>query len=247
MKFYEKIKEGEEVNNFTFYENQYEDLSDGGIFYFLENVPARYIEPKMPEYKGNMLIESLPPISDLNFVFSKLKKLPLYHEKERCKDNLYREQAIYRLLDCVIPFIKYADIEKKISILIRRGYVSRRVMNREFNIVMNENFEILKKKEKNKYIEMKSISSCASSPFPGFALVGISGGGKSTVIRNILSLYPQCINHTHYKGDYFLFRQLTYIIINCPHKGNLKGICKAFFTKVDEVLGSEYSQRYGKS
>ncbi|MTI47818.1 MAG: hypothetical protein FH761_08255 [Firmicutes bacterium] len=247
MKYYKQIKEDDIERELTFYENQYEDLVDDGVFCFLENVPARYIQHEMPEYKGNMLIESLPPTYDLSFVFSKLKKLPLYHKDECYKDSLYRQQAIYRLLDCVIPFIKYADIEKKISILIRRGYISRRVMNREFNIIMNENSKIMKKKNKNKYLEMKSISNSASSPFPGFALVGISGGGKSTVLRNILSLYPQCINHTHYQGDNFLFRQLTYIIINCPHKGNLKGICKAFFTKVDEVLGTDYLKKYGKA
>ena len=247
MNYYKQIIKNEKVDDFTFNDNQYEDLVHDGTFCFLENVPARYIQPQLPEYKGNMLIESLPPVYDLSFVFSKLKKLPLFHETERYKDSLYRQQAIYRLLDCVIPFIKYADIEKKISILIRRGYISRRVMNREFNIIMNQNSKIMKKQGKNKYLEMKGVTNCASSPFPGFALVGISGGGKSTVLRNILSLYPQCINHTQYNQERFLFRQLTYIMINCPHKGNLKGICKAFFTKVDEVLDTNYLDKYGKS
>lgn len=245
MKYYEQIDNNQEPREFTFYENQYEDLVDDGRFYYMENVHARYIEPELPEYKGNMLIEALPPVYNLDLVLSKLKKYPLYHEKERYKDNLYREQAIYRLLGCVIPFIQYADIEKKIAILIRRGYASRRVMNKDFNMIMNENSEIMKKKDKNKYTEMKSITHCASSPFPGFALVGMSGAGKSTVLRNILSLYPQAINHSHYNGDRFLFRQLTYISIDCPHKGNLKGICKAFFSKVDQVLGTEYLKRFG--
>ena len=246
MKYYKQVKSVEDKGEFKFIENQYEDLVDDGRFYFRENVDARYIEPEMPEYRGNMLIEALSPAYELDLVFPKLKKLPIYHEKERYKNNLYREEAIYRLIQCVIPFVKYADIHKQISILLRRGYVHRRVMDKQFNLMMNENSKVMKSKGEKGYIKMKSISDFSSGPFPGFSVVGISGGGKSTALKNILSLYPQSINHKAYGGQNFLFRQLVYIVINCPHKGNLKGICKAFFTKVDEALGTNYLSKFGK-
>lgn len=193
-----------------------------------------------------MLIEALPPIFSLEQLVCKLEVNPIYSQLERKKDIDYRIQAITRLINYVTILIKHIEIEKKLSILIRRGYASKHVGTPDFIRKINFTSNLINNKwVKDKLKEIKCFFNNANTSMLGFTLIGISGGGKSTAVNRILSMYPQCIVHTEYKNDKFIFKQLVWIKIDCSHNGSTKGLCKKFFKEVDSILGSDYDKLFG--
>ncbi|KZL93248.1 AAA family ATPase [Clostridium magnum] len=233
------------VQEGSYIDNQYEEYNNGKFLY-KEQVNARYIEQCEPTYRGNMLIEALPTLCTIEQLVYKLVDEPVYSELERDKNIEYRIQAITRLKNYVTVLARHIEIEKKFSAVIRRGYTSKHIGTPEFIRGINFTSKLIH----NKWIEdkLKQIQCFYNNTvtsMPGFAVIGISGGGKSTALNKILSLYPQCIVHTRYKEDKFLFKQLVWIKIDCSYNGGLKGICLKFFKEVDSVLGSDYLQRFG--
>ena len=41
--------------------------------------------------------------------------------------------------------------------------------------------------------------------------------------------------------------QLVYLKIDCPHNGQLGGLCYGFFEEIDKVLGTDYYDQYKRS
>ena len=78
----------------------------------------------------------------------------------------------------------------------------------------------------------------------GFSILGISGIGKSTTVESILSLYPQVIRHTQYRGIPLVMHQVSWLKIDCSCDGSLKGLCMDFFRELDGLLGTSYSEQY---
>jgi hypothetical protein len=83
-----------------------------------------------------------------------------------------------------------------------------------------------------------------NSTASGFTVIGMSGVGKTTAMEKVLSLYPQQILHTQYKGEPLFLTQLVWAKIDCPFDGSLKGLCLSFFAYVDRILGTSYSKKF---
>lgn len=236
---------GEDRKEYLYEDNQYEE-HNRGCFYFKERVKARYIEQEEPTYIGNMLIEALPPIYTMEQIINKFQKYPLYSSDERMRSGEYRIHAITRLKDFMHVFIKHIEIQKKIDLVIKRGYTTRHVFTPEFARRMNFTSSLLHDDDVlTKLGEIECLYNNTDTPIGGGALIGISGGGKTLAINNVLSLVPQCIVHTQYKESKFIFKQIPWIKIDCTHNGNLKGLCRDFFEEVDKVLVSNYLKDYG--
>ncbi|NFS07177.1 ATP-binding protein [Clostridium botulinum] len=244
VNYYKKIlKKSGEID--TYIDNQYENYNKGK-FCYKEQVDARYIKPVESSYIGNPLIEALPPVYNVEQILDKIEKYPMYSEEERYMDEDYRIQAITRLKEYVYIFQQHINIEKKISMVLRRGYEPKNITTPSFLKRVNLTSKLLNKK----WVEdtagaLKCIFKNCDRAMSGFSVIGISGGGKSTALEQILSLYPQCIVHTMYDGAKFLFKQLTYIKIDCTANASIKGICIKFFNEVDSILGSNYIKKYG--
>lgn len=246
IEYYKKVLEKNSEDN-TYMDNQYEDYN-GGKFWYKEQVNARYIKPVEPSYIGNPLIESLPPVYNIEQICNKIEKYPIYSEDERYMDEDYRIQAITRLKEYVYIFQHHITIEKKISMVIRRGYEPKNITTPDFLKRVNLTSKLLNEKwVKDTTRALKCIFKNSDRAMSGFSVIGISGGGKSTALEQILSLYPQCIVHTGYDGEKFLFKQLTYIKIDCTANASIKGICIKFFNEVDSVLVSNYIKKYGNA
>jgi hypothetical protein len=246
QKYYLRNKKGVQVD-FEYIDNQYEEYN-GGKFYYKEQVNARYTKQEEPDYSENPLIEALPPVYSVEQIVEKLQRLPLYSSEERKKDEEYRIQAISRLKNYLSVFAKHIEIEKKLSLVLRRGYSTKHIVTPGFIEKVKFTSNLLNNDWcKNKFENLKCISNNSETPMSGFSFIGISGGGKSTALNNILSLYPQCIVHTDYDEHKFLFKQLVWIKIDCTHNGSIKGICAKFFQEVDSVLGTNYYRKFGNN
>lgn len=188
-------------------------------------IEAEYLQQDIYEYKGNPLIEALPPILSLSEAYEKMRFEPLYHDKERGLTEELRYHMLFRLQHFFQPVTQHLDLERRISRLIRSGYISRNPLDSNETRFLSNN------------------STIAPTSASSFTLMGFSGIGKTSAIEKVLSLYPQVILHK----DPVNRLQVVWLKLNCPHDGSLKTLCMDFFLKLDQILGTNYLKKYGNS
>jgi hypothetical protein len=206
---------------------------------------ALYKDQEIKEYACNPFIEALPEIFTEEDVVEKFTVLPEISEKDRNKPENLRYHIIKRAKNFIQPLPIHVKLERKISSLIRRGYLSRNPIDKKFL----ENLRILNGLDDNSIREnglkdeLDNIRSTADS----LSIIGISGIGKTTAIERLLLMYPQVIKHFEYKGNNLTRTQIVWLKIDCPYDGSLSTLCKSFFTAIDDILGTRYLEKFGYS
>ncbi|MEH7355406.1 ATP-binding protein [Neobacillus drentensis] len=193
---------------------------------------ANYKQQQVVDFKGNPLIEALPDILSPEEAFDALSYYPDYDEQERFLPSHIRYHAIPRLNRFFQPVMQHLDLEQRFSRLLRHGYISRNPFTPCFNKSLSIGHQQLHGLETK-----NDIRSTASS----MTLMGFSGIGKTTAIERVLSLYPQLLIHKHPLN----ITQVVWLKLNCPHDGSLKSLCMDFFLKMDQLVGSNYYERFG--
>lgn len=198
---------------------------------------AVYIDPGLPEYRDNPLIASLPPIFDTKQVITKLRLKPLYDSAERNLDGRLRVHAIARLLNRFFqPLSHHLELEQKISLILRQGYLGRNPDQGSYHLHLQNGFKRIQEEDLDAFVFDQARSSANS-----LSLFGCSGCGKSVTINRIFSVYEQAIFHPEHN-----ITQLTYLKIECPVDGDLDELCLSFFNEVDRVLHTQYSTSHGR-
>ena len=207
----------------------------------MKNEPqkARYIPQKVFDYAGNPLIEALPPIYSDDEAARLLTVDPGYHEAEREFEAQDRAHSIWRLFHYFQPLVMHLDIEKRISVAIRQGYISRNPATPQYARMLVQGAEAVS--DSSQYLSNYYTGNTTSV---GFTVIGLSGVGKTTGVQRVLSLYPQVIQHTQYKGESLFMNQLVWAKLDCPFDGSIKGLCFDFFAYVDRVLDTDYSRKF---
>lgn len=208
--------------------------------YEYAKVDAIYSEQVIKEYQSNPLIEALPPIFTEDDIIENISVFPPFNDKEREMNVTYRQHCTQRVFQYFQPFEKHLDLEQRISRAIRQGYLHRNPLRKEEVMRMHESYQAIKK---GKYLT--SYQTVMKRSASGFTIIGLSGIGKTTAIERVLSLYPQIIRHTEYQGQPFLFTQISWMKLDCPFDGSLKGLCISFFSELDRLLGSSYLNKFG--
>ncbi|MBB6215102.1 hypothetical protein HNQ80_001191 [Anaerosolibacter carboniphilus] len=212
-------------------------LANGG-----EAVKAEYTEQVISEYSGNPFIEALPPIFSQDEVVEKIAIYPPYNDKERELDKQYKVHIVQRLFQVFQPLMIHLDLESRISRIIRQGYLARNPFDPKYISTFQEGYDAIQ----NMNYDLNNNEFFRSTGL-GLSIVGISGIGKTTAINRIITMYPQIIVHSKYKETKFSMYQLTWLKIDCPHDGSLKGLCVDFFLKIDSLLGTDYYKKFGQS
>ncbi|WP_308636530.1 ATP-binding protein [Paenibacillus silvisoli] len=204
-------------------------------------VDAEYKPQEITGYKNNPFIEALPPIFEEEYVASKVARLPDHAEEQRKLGKQTRLHLIQQIADYVEPLPSHLVVEQRLSRLIRHGYKARNPLTREAVRQFNIGFkDILESGLNEDGVNLAGIRSTAS----GFAILGVSGQGKTTAIESSLLLYPQVIHHSVYNCQPFIRKQLVWLKLNCPHDGSLKGLCLNFLQAVDSLLGTNYFRKF---
>lgn len=198
-------------------------------------VKAVYRDAELACYRGNPLIEALPPIYNEKQVVRLLQYTPGYEESYRELPLEYRLHLIADAVRFFQPLSMHLRLEQCFSRMIRSGYVGRNPSVPKFQALYRKLQAI-----GDEPIELPPPTVTTG----GCSIVGHSGAGKSTAVNRILSMYPQVIFHGRYKGRPFTHSQLVYIKLECPYDGLLSGLCKSFFTEVDRLLDSNTYERY---
>lgn len=187
------------------------------------------------DYKGNPFIEALPHILEPAQVAKILKGRIDFNQSDCQASSSARAHLISQMMGKFFqPIDRHIDLEKKLSIMIRQGYVGRNLKDGSLNTRLQNGYERLMS-GKDDVVCFPQVNSTALS----LAFIGCSGSGKTTTLNKILSTYPQVIYHSE-----FNFTQIVYLRIDCPHDGSLKSLCLHFFRAIDQALDSNYEQKY---
>ena len=198
-------------------------------------INAVYQDPGVEEYRGNPLIEALPPTLTTKEIKKGLMGNITYDPRDAFVDGSKRVHIIAQLLDNFFqPIAYHIQLETKLTIMIRRGYLGRNLDDGSLNTHMQNGYERVMKGELDVY-RFEQAKSTARS----LSLIGCSGSGKSTTLSRILATYPQVIYHEKYN-----FTQIVYLKVDCPHDGSLKNLCIHFFRAIDNILHTDYERKY---
>lgn len=200
-------------------------------------VRAVYQDTGIPSYHGNPLIEALPPIPDRKQLIAGLSEAMELRPTEVYLDGQTRVHIISQLLDGFFqPLARHIELESKISIMLRQGYVGRNIATGDLSAHLQNGYERIKSGDL-KAFRFDHVESTAKS----LVFIGCSGSGKTSSLNRILATYPQMIHHPEHN-----FTQIVFLKIDCPHDGALKSLCHNFFREIDSILGTDYVRRYGE-
>ncbi|SEA63565.1 ATP-binding protein [Rubrimonas cliftonensis] len=192
--------------------------------------------PDLPEYAGNPFINRLPPLRDAKTALEDLTSLPIHAEAERAYPAHLRAHCLQRLTHYFDPNERHIDLDQRIELMIRQGYVGRNPLTTSYiDHLANGHARVMAR-------NLETAPRVAESTASGIALIGVSGMGKTRSVQRILSRYtPQVIVHE----EPFLLHQVVWLRLDCPSLGSRKQLCFSFFKKMDELLGTNFEARHG--
>jgi len=196
---------------------------------------AVYADPGIEKYRGNSFIEALPPIMSTKDIKQGLTGDIVFNSKDIFEDNNKRTHVVSQILDDFFhPISKHIELESKISIMIRQGYVGRNINDGSLNTHMQNGYERVQTGNLNVW-KFEHITSTARS----LSVIGCSGCGKTSTLNRILGTYPQAIYHKKHNCT-----QIVYLKLDCPYDGSLKNLCNHFFRAIDQLLHTDYEKKY---
>lgn len=202
---------------------------------------AKYSNQVILGYRENPFIEALPTIFEDKDVALQIKKYPDYNVEQRKLGKQTRLHLVQQISNYVEPLPTHLLVEQRLSRLIRHGYTARNPLSPEINRLFHIGFkEVLDGGVDPTGINIAGVRSTAA----GFAILGVSGQGKTTAIESSLLLYPQVIHHSTYRGQPFIRKQMVWLKLNCPFDGSVKGLCFNFLQSMDSHLGTNYFQKH---
>lgn len=205
---------------------------------------ANYKEQALSEYDDNPFIEALPPIFDEDDVLERFMVTPRITNQDKQSETNIRYHVLKRVKNFIQPLPIHFEVERRLSTLIRRGYLARNPLDKTFLERIRVLHQLREDEEEaHKYIDerLNYIRSTADS----LSIIGISGIGKTTAIERLLLMYPQVIKHEAYKRQPFNRTQIVWLKIDSPYDGSLSTMCKGFFKAIDDLLGTRYLEKYG--
>jgi len=194
----------------------------------------------LSEFKGNPLIEALPPVvENSSEVIDMLSYSEGHNDGERQYSPRYRMHFVLRLFRYFQPLEQHLDIEERFSLCIRQGYLHRSPLSPDYARALADGYKSIKSGSYELPIAYNPTGS-------GFTIIGLSGVGKTSAVTRILNLYPQVIVHSRYQDIPLVLKQIVWLKLECPHDGLLKGLCMEFFGAVDRAAGTDYFKMYAK-
>lgn len=198
---------------------------------------ATYSEQRIPQYRGNPLIEALPPAMDEDRLLENLFIMPEFSEEQRTWPIHERMQMLAQLSNFMVPLGRHLELAHSLDALMRQGYVGRIPRSAAHHRVFAQLHEQYRQKT---LFNSNNAAVCAQL---SSSLIGLSGMGKTTTVKRLLAHIPQVIHHPDY-GIY----QIPYLHIETPYDGaSVKGLAHSIFRKVDHLLPEAgYTEMYGK-
>ncbi len=205
-------------------------------------VDAKYDVQKISAYKNNPLIEVLPMFEESKDIYKLLNNPLLFQKDEREQSALIRRRCLTQLTQFFRPLGFHMDIAENIINVLYHGYENRNPLSNEYVKRLNGLAKCAKEHETDysKFVGTNAETS-------GFSIIGMTGMGKTSCVNRVLAGIPQVINHNKYKNQDFPHMQITWMKIECPFDGSVKGLCGKFLEKFDEITNDNTYKKYADS
>ncbi|WP_072727684.1 ATP-binding protein [Paenibacillus sp. NAIST15-1] len=220
------------------------NLENDNYLYQIVAERAVYKEQELEDYANNPFLEAMPPIFSEDDVLEHFMYTPIISDSDRSSPENLRYHVLKRVKSFIQPLPIHFLVERRLSTLIRRGYLARNPLNINFLERLRVLAEMRDEKDQG-HLYMKDRLTYIGSTADSLSIIGISGIGKTTAIERLLQMYPQVIKHEFYRDIPLNRTQIVWLKIDCPYDGNLSTLCKSFFEEIDRILGTRYLDKFG--
>lgn len=185
------------------------------------NDNPQYFDMPITELRGNPLVEAMsPPPITIEESIMRLSQIPEFNEAERELPACYRALLPARLLNFMFPTQQHVRLLQRIYGQVLNGYRRPNPLSLEGQWMLHG--------------DIPAIPRPANISF----LTGLSGMGKSTVVKSIMrAMGKPVVRHSCYRGNVFTETQLLYLMRNVPDQCSAKALCKSFGKVADALLG----------
>lgn len=199
---------------------------------------AIYHDSPIPEYRGNPLIEALPPVQrEDQEILAAMSIQPLFSPEERLLAPAIRRELVSRLATLFIPLPPHFQLLERLSTSLRRSYTWRNPTSPQTQAYLHQ---------KGACLSPETLAARAAAGSVLF-IKGISGIGKSTGTEACLrALGPCVIEHSEYQKMPLLETQIVWLKVSCPEDRSLKSLCLAILAAAEGALGGRvrYTSEY---
>lgn len=200
-------------------------------------VDARYTQQRLPQYRGNPLVEALPPSLSDEGLFKLFTVRADFEPEQRSWSASDRIQMIGTLGRVLVPLQRHVELARSLDAMLRNGYVGRAPRTPEYARRCQAMYEARKQgtPPRSSTADFTSQSSAL--------LMGLSGMGKTSVVKQWLSQFPEVIYHRD-TNTY----QVPWLHVEMPSDGSsIKGLAYAILQRLDELIpGARYFEDYAR-
>jgi len=192
---------------------------------------ANYQKAILPEYRGNPLIEALPPKPRDEELLDKLGYYPPHSNEERNLDAFERLDYLIRLEYLRQPLPVYVEVYRYIETAIKQGYSAKNPLSPTTANYLHYPFA-----------ERPSIEPKTGFFKPkgsGITVIGESGVGKTCMLEQILGCYDDVIEHEEYQGKKLPIKQIVWVKVDCPEDSSVKALCYKILGEIGDKLGQK--------
>lgn len=200
---------------------------------------AVYQDAILPEHQGNPLIEALPSKQRWENVMEVFSNYPDYSEEiADHPDPLIRDEYLNRIEEIRQPLTDYEACFRAVERAIKKGYSAKNPLSpttaQFLHYLVDERPDI---EPRTGFFQPKG---------DGLTLIGESGVGKTSMIEQVLSYFPNVIEHETYQGQVLEFRkQVVWIKVDCPSNSSVRDLCEEILSTLDLTLDREKTKAAG--
>lgn len=191
-------------------------------------VDAKYVKSSNKDFNNNPFIEALPRPRDENDLLNAYTvPIPSLDAEDLSKMSVNEQKAtVVSLKNLRLPL----SFQKQLEFINYDVIVSSYMLRKSYVWDTNAIGESTDKK----LIKMKGkIEDSAPS---GFALLGYSGCGKSSSLKQLFDNIPQVIMHHPDPGT--SIPQITYLVVSCMPNSNFSTLYRQIGEAIDNALGN---------
>ncbi|MFM0304749.1 ATP-binding protein [Paraburkholderia sediminicola] len=201
------------------------------------SVSAEYHDSslELPENSNNPTILALPPFeSQKQFAKAMTFSFAVPHSEDARKlPTQLRLLGIERISRVLVLTDAHLQLLDWIHIALRHRYRGL-VPLRSLRAIAQRNYrETQRGRTRGIYVPDSSHADCIT-------VLGISGAGKTTTLKMVLSMFPMIIEHTEFLGVPARFAQVVWIMVSCPPNGSVLTLMKGILHWFDMNLGTHY-------
>lgn len=200
-----------------------------------EPVEAIYIENGTESDTKNPFIAALPPAKDDDTQLMLKYTQGLADYKFENINNMTVHEKIVAVNEMRTKFRICLSFQKQLEDAFHSSLVNSyrlRRLFRDTKAKIPANVE-----NKDVILHQKMYGDAADSANSSFALLGYSGVGKSTSLKQLLMDYPQVILHK-VPGSDDIIPQIVYLVVNCLPNSNFNELYVSIGKAIDRALGN---------